>query len=170
MNEMGMNEMIRDLLARVSIDTMQKLAFIFAAPEDDPGDEIDQVDLDNLAMAKVTFGGPFSGCLVMAISKHVLPELTLNMLGMDSDEDTPVQVEQQYDVLKETLNIICGNVLPEIGGKKSVFNLGSPEIMENPEKLPNGEAYSQKITAYLSVDDGQCSVSLLLKDYSEPLE
>jgi hypothetical protein len=160
-----MNEMVQELLARVSVDTLQKLAFIFAMPED----EMEEMDMDTLAMAKVPFEGPFSGCLVMSISKHVLPELTLNMLGMD-EGDEPVQMEQQLDVLKETLNIICGNLLPEIGGKKSVFNLLSPQIIENPDEISADESYPNKITAYLSLDDGQCSISLFLKDYIEPVK
>jgi CheY-specific phosphatase CheX len=153
-----MNPKYEEMLAEITTQTLEKLAFIFAGTEDD----FDALNLDEAEIAKVSFKGPFSGMLVMAISKFALPELSANMLGED-DQDT-VTLDQQQDTLKETLNIICGNLLPQLSDKTAIFDIGAPEmaealIMSNPEKK-----YHHKISASLSLDDGSCTVTLFVED------
>jgi CheY-specific phosphatase CheX len=153
-----MNPKYEEILAEITTQTLEKLAFIFAGTEDD----FDALNLDEAQIAKVFFKGPFRGMLAMAISKFALPEMAANMLGED-DQDA-VTLDQQQDTLKETLNIICGNLLPELSDKTAIFDIGAPEmaepsIMNNPD-----EKYHHHISASLSLDDGSCTVTLFIED------
>ena len=155
-----MNPKYEELLAEITTQTLEKLAFIFASSEDD----FNALILEEAEIAKVYFKGPFSGMLVFAISKFALPELAANMLGED-DQDM-VTMEQQQDTLKETLNIICGNLLPELSDKTAVFDIGAPEMAEPSILNHPDKKYHHKVSASLSLDDGSCVVTLFIEDES----
>lgn len=153
-----MSEKIKEIMNQTIIDTLERLAFIFAGEEDD----LDDLEYNEKETAKLYFDGVFSGILAIEISKDALPELAVNMLGVDDeDEVTP---EQQHDTLKETLNIICGNLLPMITSRKHVFNIGTPEIVSEDNDIPGNENLNQEISTRLSLDEGQCKVSLFIND------
>ena len=157
-----MNPRYEEILAEVTIETLERLAFIFASTED----EFETLDLDEAQTAKVSFTGPFSGDLVMDISKFALPEFAANMLGEDDEEN--VTLEQQQDTLKETLNIICGNLLPELSDNKAVFDIKAPEIVSSAFIKDEGSNYSKKVSANLSLDQGSCIITLLIKEGELP--
>ena len=157
-----MNPKYEEILAEVTVETLERLAFIFASTEDD----FEELEADEAQTAKVSFVGPFSGDVVMDISKFALPEFAANMLGEDDEED--VTPEQQLDTLKETLNIICGNLLPEISDKKAVFDIKAPEIVPSSYIKDEDKNYSHKISANLSLDQGACVVTLLIKEGDLP--
>ena len=153
-----MIDTMTEKLTQISMDTIERLTFAFASADED----VSENDLYDFQTLKVDFKGWFSGDLVMNISRLILPELTRNMLGSDDDED--VSAEQNDDMLKELLNIICGNLLPEIGGNKAIFNIGTPEII-GPGTLDfDGDGFKLKIDTILSIDDGQCQLSLRIKE------
>ena len=157
-----MNPRYEEILAEVTIQTLERLAFIFASTEDD----FETLDLDEAQTAKVSFTGPFSGYLVIDISKFALPEFAANMLGEDDEEN--VTAEQQLDTLKETINIICGNLLPELSDKKEVFDIKAPEIVSSSFIGDEGKNYSQKVSVNLSLDQGSCVVTLIVKEGQLP--
>ncbi|MCZ6874245.1 MAG: chemotaxis protein CheX, partial [bacterium] len=64
----------------------------------------------------------------------LLPSLAANMLG----EDKPPSEDQQHDALCEVANVVCGNVLPRIGGSQEIFNLNPPEIVASDAPVGNG--------------------------------
>ena len=144
-----MSATIDAVLAREAADTLEKLAFIFAfaeeAPEEAPPPGV---------TARVVFRGPFTGTLVLSIDPAALPELAANMLGIDEGE--PIEDAQQHDALKETLNIVCGNVLPAIAGHRAVFDLAPPEIGD-PAAAPSGRLAG---SAVLSLDEGMVQLWL----------
>ncbi len=153
-----MNEKLNDILSRVAVESLEKLAFIFSFPEEDNGD----MDYDSAAAAGVSFTGPFSGSLIITISRQVLVELTSNMLGVnDGQETTP---DQQEDALKETINIICGNLLPFIAGEQAVFNIDTPEIIAGADAIKNAVTDSDgrkpASSVKLDIDDEQCALFL----------
>jgi len=152
-----MNEQVKEILSRVAVETLEQLAYIFSFPEDGPG----ETDYDSAMAASVSFAGPFAGGLVMAVSPQVVFELAANMLGVDYEETT---LDQQYDALKESMNVICGNLLPAIAGKQAVFDIGSPEIITGGEAIKeatekyNGRSPTSMVR--LDIDGEQCALFL----------
>ncbi|MDM8522779.1 chemotaxis protein CheX [Desulfococcaceae bacterium HSG8] len=157
-----MKEQIKDTLYSVAEEVLEKLAFIFSFPED----ERDQIDFDSAVAARVSFIGPFKGTLVMIVSTQALPELTGNMLGLENNEETTT--EQQYDAVKELINVICGNLLPSIAGKETVFNVDPPEIVKytddvlKPFSAENGKPAEPASVARLDLDEGECDLFLFV--------
>jgi len=147
-----MTEKLNDVISRVVVDTFEKLAFMFAFPEEGKGTE----PSGDLVRAGVSFLGPFSGQVVICISSVVLPELGANMLGMD--DEAGVTLENQHDALKEAINVICGNLLPAIAGEEPVFNMDMPRILSLND-IPSGDHLAR---VRLEFDDGHCEVMVHL--------
>ena len=151
-----MNEKINKILEGIAAETFEGLAFMFGFPED-----IENAAPEENMIVKVGFQGSFSGQLVMAVTRQTVRELTANMLGLDEDEGE-ISPDDQADALKETINVICGNLLPSIGGKDTVFDIHAPEILSDAtslEKIPDAERVS---VAKLSIDDEPCQLSLFV--------
>lgn len=154
-----MTQETSDLLMEVASQTLEQLAFIFSFPDDMDTDAI----WDEAATGcHVTYNGPSQGDLLLIISNAAMPELASNMLGMDEEEAPPV--DQQKDALKEALNVICGNLLPKIGGTEAVFDIQAPEILEAEaaKALMNDFMANPQgcASARLSLDDGECQLYL----------
>lgn len=148
---MKMVEKIKAVMSRVVIETLEQLAFLFSSSED----EIDLLTPNSMAV-NVTFSGPFSGQLTMKMSKLVVLELTANMLGIDEEGITH---DQQSDALKETINIICGNLLPAIAGDQAIFNINAPMIIDGEDIKEPENAFSK---AYFLIDDEMCAIYLFV--------
>lgn len=145
-------EELNDALVKIAVDALEKLAFMFAYPEDDETLIPDELPLT----ARTTFSGPFSGTLLMSFSETVLPELTANMLGVDEEETS---LEQQMDACRETLNVICGNLLPAIAGDQAVFSITMPEVLAQGARAT---ATPPTARAILSIDGAWCDLRLLI--------
>ena len=118
-----MKAQINKTIMSTAVETMEKLAFLFSFPDDErmnafPGPAI---------AAKVGFHGLFSGSLALRMSSSVLPELAVNMLGLDDEEET--NLELHLDAFKELLNVICGNLLPALAGPEAEFSIEAPQII-----------------------------------------
>ena len=151
-----MNEKIDNIILKISAETLEKLVFMFASPYD-PEESTEQ---DPDTGVSVSFTGPFSGTLGMKVSGEVLSEIAVNMLGVDDeDETTP---DDQNDALKETINIICGNILPVIGGKEAVFNIDAPMIIPEGEDIKERDGEKLVSDAKLSLDEGRCDLVLFV--------
>jgi len=155
-----MKEVIKKILYRVTEDVLGKLAFMFTFSED----ERELIESDSVLTASVSFEGLYKGTLVMTISDHVLPELTGNMLGIEEDETSTS--EQQYDALKELLNVICGNLLPEIAGKEAIFKVGMPQIYL--KQAPSFSGLTSVSSAKLAIEDGECDIHLFIEGEFAP--
>ena len=146
-----MSERIKAILTRESVRTLEKLAFIFATPEDE---EITPEAGETVDVA-IRFSGPFSGCMLILYPRGDLDELAANMLGLD-DEDN-ISRAQKLDALKETVNIVCGNVLPAISGKEAVFDIASPTVVAEPDAWSDCAA---AVKVQLELDEGLCFIYL----------
>ncbi|MBI9085926.1 MAG: chemotaxis protein CheX [Desulfobacterales bacterium] len=143
-----------EILSREAADTMEKLAFVFAVV----GDERIGFDDGSAVAVKVRFAGPFGGVLLMLVSSGILQELAANMLGVD--EDKAIEDSQRHDALKETLNVICGNLLPAIAGRQAVFNIDAPEMVI-PAVEPDEDHWgTPTAVARLGLDQGSCDLFL----------
>ena len=105
-----MNAVTSGILSDVVVDTLEKLAFLFAVPLEGPAPE----DTRELATVRVRFSGPLCGGMQLSLSRPVLAELAGNMLG--ADDASALSADEQHDALRELVNVICGNLLPLIGG------------------------------------------------------
>lgn len=153
-----MIEQLKEILSRVAGETLEKLAFMFSFPEDERGDMI----LDSAVATSISFAGPFSGRLVMTVSNQLLPELAGNMLGVDNEETT---LDQQHDAFKETINIICGNLLPAIAGKEVVFNIYAPAIITETEAIKKAiQDYGNEPASIvkLNIEERECDLFLFV--------
>ena len=120
-----MNERITEIMAAVAIETLERLAFLYSSPQDENNGL-----MLNPMEASISFRGPFSGRLVLKISALAVLELSANMLGIDEEN---VTIEQQSDAIKEAINVICGNLLPVIGGNQVEYNINPPQIITETE-------------------------------------
>ncbi len=151
-------EQIKETLYSVAEEVLEKLAFIFSFPEE----ERELMDYNDAVIARVSFKGPFMGTLTMAVSADAIPEIAGNMLGLEDNFDATT--EQQYDALKELINVICGNLLPAIAGKQTVFNVEAPNIISADDVMISEDTPKPASVAKLDMDDGQCDLMLYLED------
>jgi chemotaxis protein CheY-P-specific phosphatase CheC len=140
-----MTTLLKEKLYRASARTFEELAFLL--PSETMGEAQAALPMDRAVL--VRFSGPFSGRLVLKVSKSLPPALAANMLG----EDGPPAESAQSDALKEAANVICGNFLPELAGPKEIFHLQAPEAADAaaPGAAPAA-------SAELGVEDGRCEV------------
>ena len=152
-----MNEKIDKVISKVVTETIEKLVFMFASPYT-PENSIEE---DPEIGVSVPFSGPFSGTLGMKVAGEVLSEIAVNMLGVENEDE--ISSEDKTDALKETINVLCGNILPVIGGKEAVFNIGGPVIVPEGEdmKVKSGEKFVSDVK--LSLDEGRCDLVLFVK-------
>jgi chemotaxis protein CheY-P-specific phosphatase CheC len=146
-----MSDRIKKIVTSESVQTLEKLAFIFAMPEEDDiaPEEGETVDV------AINFTGPFSGSMLILYPQSDLNELAANMLGLDDEDE--IAGDQKLDALKETINIVCGNVLPAIGGKEAVFDIDPPIIIETPGARPD---IAGAVKVQLELDEGLCFIYL----------
>jgi CheY-specific phosphatase CheX len=148
-----MNEKIERELTVVAMETLEKLAFLF--PTDDEAPCVPETG--EAIRVAVSFDGPFGGTLLMEMAGALLPDLAGNMLGIDDTRQ--VTRDQQHDALKETANIICGNLLPVIAGGRPVFEIGPPRVMEKEDVPDSGAA----AVVRLAIEGHACALSLYVR-------
>ena len=136
-------------LERVAAESFAALSFML--PVDEPGDGA-QPALGEAVMVAVAFHGPQTGLLTLAVSAEMLPVLAGNMTG----EEAPPAAEQQHDALREMLNVICGNILPVLGGVEAVFDVGAPFIC--PRVVTSADV-KPVATARLNLDSGRVELA-----------
>ena len=82
--------------------------------------------------AKLGFSGPVSGtCYIFTLASDV-EEMTADFLGIAQND---VHKDQVRDTIKETLNMISGNML-SINDDPGAFQLGIPELMDEKDLVP----------------------------------
>ncbi len=138
-------------LSQTTAATFEELAMLF--PDPDPSIEQIEVPLD--VTVSVEFRGPFSGRLVLSASSCVLPAIAANMLGEAGSRLAPLQ----RDALGELANVICGNLLPAIGGAEAVFHLSAPRVHEAGETASRDED-APSATTQFGVEDGRVASTL----------
>ena len=166
-----MDDRLNNILTRVSAETLEKLAFVFAFADEAPlstgnSDIVTPADSDNYRV-RVDFRGPFSGALVMDITPADLEEVAANMLGFDLGD--PISDADQQDALKEVGNVVCGNLLPVMAGKEAVFDIESPVVSRNGASDPNAANSAPSAAARLNLESGNCCLYLYV-DGKTPAE
>jgi CheY-specific phosphatase CheX len=135
-----------ELLSGVIVETLEKMAFMFATPGEGPGGAQE----DELESVEVGFDGPFSGRLQLGLSGSLLAELAGNMLGVE--EAGALSPEGQFDALRELANVVVGNLLPLLAGAEAEFAIGPPRrIARGAAGLGPGAVETR-----LRVEEGFC--------------
>lgn len=147
---------LKDHLSRSAVRTFEELAFVFTDAE------LDEIQLAALfeAGARVAFDGPMCGRLTIRLYGGILETLTQNMLP---DLEEPGRA-MRIDTLKEIANVICGNLLPVVGGEAAVFDLHPPE--SDDSETPVAESVAPAATVAVGLEGGRAELSL----YLEPTE
>lgn len=151
---------ISEALGRLAEEIFEQLAFLFPEPCDTAPNDYTR---DVLAVS-VNFHGPFSGQLIGVIGTAVLPELVSNMLGLDESEQPTEQ--HGRDAFKELLNVLCGNLLPEVAGEKPVFDLDAPEELAPDVLLQAIADPAVKARVFMTIDGEKIEFLLLHEDWT----
>lgn len=139
---------LQETLQTVTEQTFEALAFL------SPGEPTDQT-AETQVWAQVGFQGPVAGRLSLSLPQAMLATLTANMLGLAEEAVTEAQ---QSDALGEALNVICGNLLPNICGRSAVFRVEAPQVrVQQPEGKPLTDVV-------LDFDEGTARVCLHLHE------
>jgi CheY-specific phosphatase CheX len=153
-----MTRQINNILSAVTNDTLERLAFLFAFPDDSREHD----GPEPAVTGKVEFSGLFSGSLVVRLSSSIIPELASNMLGAEDDDE--ISPEAQRDAFKELTNVICGNVLPAIAGDQGEFSIGAPQTLSVPDAGELTGSGDPAGVVRLMVEDGYCDVYLFTEE------
>jgi len=119
-------------------------------PTDDP--EPPQPPSGDTVVIGVGFHGSITGRVVLEVEEELLEIVASNMLG----DEGPHLREFLHDAIGEVANVITGNALAEIAGKKEIFKLEPPAVDPNAR---NGQPDAK---ANIALDEGHASVSIYL--------
>ena len=143
-------------LLTAATSTFESLALLFA----DVPPSAAQGAAPLTAAVSVSFVGPSTGALVVAVSDDVAVALAANMLGLDPDA---VQADPalRHDALGELANVVCGNVLPLVAGRGAVFHLAAPAPCALPAFAASGTPLHVET---LGVDAGRAVLAFHVDD------
>ena len=144
-------------LCAVFANVAETMAYMFAerATADELPDEVGEA-----VESMMSFSGPQSGSMILALPKEMCTELAASVLGVERD-DADI-AEKGIDAVKEMLNVICGNILTEIAGSEPVFNLSVPASRELDAAAWKSLA-SQGTTVAFMVDDYPALLQLTIR-------
>ncbi|MEJ2077015.1 MAG: chemotaxis protein CheX [Acidobacteriota bacterium] len=149
-----MEMQLKNHLSQSAVRTFEELAFVFT------DSELDEMQLEAPfeAGATVAFDGPMRGRLSLRLYGDILETLTQNMLP-DLEKSSHAM---RIDTLKEITNVICGNLLPLIGGEAAIFDLHPPESddIESPDTVPVPPATMMVV----GLEGGRAELSLYLEE------
>jgi CheY-specific phosphatase CheX len=150
-----MQNTMEQCLSQTLAATFEDLALI--CPDFTLSDTQCEAPVD-VAMA-VSFSGPLNGRLVLKATSHILPGIAENMLGSDSVDGSAVE----RDALGELANVMCGNLLPLIGGAQAVFVLSAPQEYAASQDTSR---CSLSARACVGIESGRAVAQLLLSEDS----
>ena len=99
----------------------------------------------------VGFRGNISGRMTLEVEEPMLELVASNMLG----DEGPHPTDFLYDAIGEIANVITGNALAEIAGKREVFRLDPPAVCRGSDKPAAG-------AANVTLEEGRARVSIYL--------
>lgn len=140
-------------LHQAAVLTFEQLSFLLHMPEV----EREGVAGQESVVAQVEFYGPFAGRVEVAAPVSLTGVLAANMLG----EDEGITEAQRLDALMEVANVLCGNLLPRIGGGEAVFRMRAPQIRQDEPGSGDGGACAGEVE--VGLDEGRAQVRLYLE-------
>ena len=150
-----MHNDLETLLTEVAEDTLAAMAFLL--PSDEAAADAEPSDAE--VAVEIAFSGPFCGGMRLTVAESMLPLLAANILG---SEDGAASQEEQLDALKETLNVICGNLLPRIASPQEVFHVASPQ-MATDDAAARADAAEPEASACVWTEGGAVRLTLFVE-------
>lgn len=151
-----MNKLQKELMSS-TVMTFEDMGFFFAMPEL----EEKHREAGFEGASEVSFSGPFGGRLTVSLYGRMMGTLAANMMG----EDEPPPIKEQQDALGEVTNVICGNVLPKVGGSREIFYISAPRYVDDADLLGKPQEGESAVQVSVPLDDGRADVTLFLKDW-----
>lgn len=148
-------ERIRRTMVEVIEETCETLAFVFAMPPPDDGPDLDGERQQEPLRVRVHFEGHSVGSLTMTLPEEMLFAVAANMLGL---EEAATSLSERADAACELCNVICGNLLPALVGNEALFDVASPQIVED---APTPDA-DDRLSARAWFDEGWVEAQLAL--------
>lgn len=115
----------KDAAGQALCETLSRIAFIFADPQDP---DAPPTEPQSSLKARLSFKGSVQGTLEMALPAPLGTEIAANMLGCEPDDEEAAKAS--IDSVKEVLNVMCGQILPQLYGEHTLFDLTAPEVEE----------------------------------------
>jgi CheY-specific phosphatase CheX len=141
-------------LYRTAALIFEELSFLLPSPVSKP------IGVAPATGAAVAFTGPFSGTLLLRITRDIVPVLSANMLG----EEQLLSEQMERDAVGEIANVICGNALPAISGTDEPFHLESPRYIEGPPPANLLSSAAAKAEAHIGLDTGKADIMLYVSE------
>lgn len=123
-----MNSLTPESLADMTIDALERTAFVVAEPADE--DFLDELP-ETEWYSRIEYSGPDAGTVYLAGSTGFLIELASSLLGVEPEDICPDR--EGLDALREMTNIVGGSVVHDLGGAHCKLSLGLPALISRDE-------------------------------------
>ena len=157
-----MKKQIENVLKESTIITLEDLCFIYQMPELKNAQE----NLPLEAAAEVKYrSDDFTGKLLIETRGGLFSAIATNMLSNDNPSD-----QQKKDALGEIANIICGNVVPSLGGGGREYKIEPPRSLNKDDLLKEEKQGKPMAEITLNFNDGRADIKLFVDGYSATKE
>jgi chemotaxis protein CheY-P-specific phosphatase CheC len=157
-----MKKQIENVLKESTIITLEDLCFIYQMPELKDAQE----NLPLEAAAEVKYrSDDFTGKLLIETRGGLFSAIATNILSND-DPST----QQKKDALGEIANIICGNVVPSLGGGGREYKIEPPRSLNKDDLLKEEKQGKPMAEITLNFNDGRADIKLFVDGYSATKE
>lgn len=157
-----MKTQIEKVLIESTVRTLEDLCFMYQEPELKDAQE----NLPLEAAAEVKYrSDDFTGKLLIETRGGLFSAIATNILS----NDDPI-TQQKKDALGEIANIICGNIVPSLGGGGREYKIEPPRSL-NKEDLLKEEWQEEPVAEItLNFNDGRADIKLFMDGYSATKE
>jgi chemotaxis protein CheY-P-specific phosphatase CheC len=157
-----MKTQIEKILLESTVKTLEDLCFIYQEPELKDAQE----NLPLEAAAEVKYrNDDFTGRLLIESRGGLFSAIATNMLSNDDPS-----AQQKKDALGEIANIICGNVVPSLGGGGREYKIEPPRSLNKDDLLKEEWQKEPVAEITLNFNDGRADIKLFVNGYSAAKE
>ena len=157
-----MKTQIEKVLIESTVRTLEDLCFMYQEPELKDAQE----NLPLEAAAEVKYrSDDFTGKLLIETRGRLFSAIATNILS----NDDPI-AQQKKDALGEIANIICGNIVPSLGGGGREYKIESPIFLNKDELLKEEKLGKPLAEITLNFNDGRVDIKLFVDGYSAAKE
>jgi CheY-specific phosphatase CheX len=114
-----------EIVSQVFCDVVEQMAFMFGEPVEPQALESTP---EEAVQVEMSFGGPASGILTMALDAEAGREIAANMMG--AEPDSADLTERAGDAVKELLNVTCGHVATALVGGEYPIDMSVPVLVQ----------------------------------------
>jgi len=157
-----MKTQIEKFLIESTVRTLEDLCFIYQEPELKEAQE--NLPLEAAAQVKYR-SDDITGKLLIETRGGLFSAIATNIL---SNNDPSAQ--QKKDALKEIANIICGNVVPSLGGGGREYKIEAPRYLNKDDLLKEEWQNEPVAEIALNFNDGRADIKLFVDGYSATKE